>query len=83
MTNNPPRDRNLKQHSILRESEIMKKASEPNCDKKKKPNNTKRESVCAGIPEPRCHGAQGELTALGCSTGLCLNMVTYVPLITK
>ncbi len=47
MTNNPPRDRNLKQHSILRESEIMKKASEPNCDLGKETQQYKeREWVC-------------------------------------
>jgi hypothetical protein len=52
MTNNPPCDRNLKQHSILRESEIMKKASEPNCNLGKETQQYK-ESVCAGITEPR------------------------------
>jgi hypothetical protein len=45
MTNNPLPDRNLKQHSILRESENMKKASEPNCDLGKETQQYK-ESVC-------------------------------------
>ncbi len=47
MTNNPPRDRNLKQHSVLRESEIMKKASEPNCDLwKETQQHEEREWLC-------------------------------------